>query len=139
MLERFTAERVIIFYLDTLNCVGVFFSADFSFPSQKTFAGIFKVIHVPNKKKKVGRGAAETEKPSPSLFHCSVFRDGRDYERITLRNMDAPNQIKAETIKARVKALSSLICLLALALPALDSTLSTFVPDEWSLGPTQAH
>lgn len=48
VLECFTPERVIIFYLDTLNRVGVFFSDDFRFPlPQKTFGGIFKVIHAP--------------------------------------------------------------------------------------------
>lgn len=46
-------------------------------------------------------------------FPLQRFRDGRDYGRITLRNMDAPNQIKAKTIKARVKAtaVSSFKCL----------------------------
>lgn len=33
--ERVTPERVIIFYLDTLNRVGVFFSDDFSFPLRR--------------------------------------------------------------------------------------------------------
>lgn len=84
------------------------------------------MIHVPPptpKKEKVGRTAAETEKPSQSVFHCGVFRDGRDYGRITLRNMDAPNQIKEETIKARVKAtaVSSFMGLPAPALPGEES------------------
>lgn len=43
----------------------------------------------------------ETQLVSFPLQH---FRNGRDYGRITLRNMDGPNQIKAKTIKARVKA-----------------------------------
>lgn len=46
-------------------------------------------------------------------FPLQSFRDGRDYGRITLHNMAAPNQIKAKTIKARVKAtaVSSFKCL----------------------------
>lgn len=46
-------------------------------------------------------------------FPLQRFRDGRDYGRITLHNMAAPNQIKAKTIKARVKAtaVSSFKCL----------------------------
>lgn len=88
--------------------------------------------------KNIGRTTAETEKPAQSLFHCSVFRDGRDYGRITLHNMDAPNQIKAETIKARVKAtaVSSFICLPPPPHPsksvALNSTVS--IPDLSSPG-----
>lgn len=88
--------------------------------------------------KNIGRTTAETEKPTQSLFHCSVFRDGRDYGRITLHNMDAPNQIKAETIKARVKAtaVSSFICLPPPPHPsksvALNSTVS--IPDLSSPG-----
>lgn len=35
MLERFTPEKGVIFYLDTLNRVGVFFSDDFSFPLRR--------------------------------------------------------------------------------------------------------
>lgn len=54
--------------------------------------------------------ATETQSVSFPLQH---FRDGRDYGRITLHNMDAQNQIKAKTIKARVKAraVSSFKCL----------------------------
>lgn len=98
---------------------GCFLFGWFQFSPQKTFGGIFKVIHVPKKKRKVGRTAAETGKPTQPLFHCGVSRDGRDYGRITLHNMDALNQIKEETIKARVKAtaVSSFICLPPPALP----------------------
>lgn len=48
-----------------------------------------------------------------SAASLQSFRDGRDYEGITLHNMAAPNQIKEKTIKARVKAtaMSSFKCL----------------------------
>lgn len=61
----------------------------------------------------IGQSGAETEKPQPVSFPLQRFRDGRDYGRITLHNMAAPNQIKAKTIKARVKAtaVSSFKCL----------------------------
>lgn len=123
MLQRFTRQSGIIFYLDTLNRVGVFFSDDFSFPLRRLLKAHLRWFMSQTKKKdkkqKVGRTAAETEKPSQPVFHCGVFRDGRDYGRITLRNMDAPNQIKEEAIKARVKAtvVSSFIGLPAPALP----------------------
>lgn len=124
---------------------GCFLFGWFQFSPQKTFGGIFKVIHVlKKKKKKVGRTAGETEKPTQPLFHCSVSRDGRDYGRITLHNMDAPNQIKAETIKARVKAtaVSSFIYLPPSPLPTWAGVLplTQLFPSPISprLGPTQA-
>lgn len=60
-------------------------------------------------------------------FPLQRFRDGRDYGRITLHNMAAPNQIKAKTIKARVKAtaVSSFKCLCTPApTVTLESTVS---------------
>lgn len=113
MLQHFTPERVIIFYLDTLNRVGVFFSDDFSSPLRRLLEAYLKWFMSQKQNRKVGWTAAETGKPTQPLFHCGVSRDGRDYGRITLHNMDTLNQIKEETIKARVKAtaVSSFICL----------------------------
>lgn len=51
VLECFTPERVIIFYLDTLNRVGVFFSDDFRFPLRRRLEAYLRWFMSQKKKK----------------------------------------------------------------------------------------
>lgn len=74
---------------------------------------IDKVIHVFCKGLTYWPRLCRDRETHSMSFPLQHFRDGRDYGRITLHNMAAPNQIKAKTIKARVKAtaVSSFKCL----------------------------
>lgn len=80
---------------------------EFIVPSEEFFSRVLSEIRrfmhtVRNEKYRPAR--CRDRETQSKCFPLQRFRDGRDYGRIKLHNMAAPNQIKVETIKARVKA-----------------------------------
>lgn len=67
MLQHFTPERVIIFYLDTLNRVGVFFSDDFSFPLRRLLEAYLRWFMSQKKKKSWPNCCGDRETNSASV------------------------------------------------------------------------
>lgn len=110
------SKNCLIFFLDWLNHVLLCFFWMCSALTQKIFLQflfIDKVNHAYQEGWKYWPKQCRDGGTQSVSFPQQHFGDGRDYGRITLHNMAAPNQIKAKTIKARVKAtaVSSFKCL----------------------------
>lgn len=107
------SKNCIIFFLDRLNHVFLWMHSVFPQKIFLQFLFIDKVIRAHCEGWKYWPRQCRDKETQSMSFPLQHFRDGRDYGRITLHNMAAPNQIKAKTIKARVKAtaVSSFKCL----------------------------
>ena len=123
------SKNCIILFLSRVNQV---FSGCIQWSPQNIFLqflSIDKAIHAYSEGWKYWPRQCRDRETQSVSFSTAAFRDGRDYGRITLHNMAAPNQIKAKTIKARVKAtaVSSFKCLPPPPQPSKSVTLNSTV------------